>query len=185
MWIELSPGSSLRLPVHSVLLDLIRFSPSPSEGNATWTDPYANHPLMSAPFTPATLWCPMRAILWSTIPVNPEFTLPAHPSSSYCTWTPFSTQFSPFVLFMYFSFFLSISCLCGITQNINLRRLNPWCGEEGGSTLYPHHGGVRSRVGGQSSWRRGSDKLWNVKDQFLPHVSALGDQRWAVSRHHA
>lgn len=41
-----------------------------------------------------------------------------------------------------------------------------------------------SRWGGQRSRRRGSDKLWNVKDQFLPHVLALWEHSRAVSRHH-
>lgn len=44
--------------------------------------------------------------------------------------------------------------------------------------------GVRISVGGHRSASGGSDKLWNVKDQFLPHVSVLGEHCQAVSRHH-
>lgn len=44
--------------------------------------------------------------------------------------------------------------------------------------------GVRISVGGHRSGGRGSDKLWNVKDQFLPHVSVLGEHCRAVSQHH-
>lgn len=41
--------------------------------------------------------------------------------------------------------------------------------------------GVRISVGGHRSVGGGSDKLWNVKDQFLPHVSAVGEHSRAVS----
>lgn len=41
--------------------------------------------------------------------------------------------------------------------------------------------GVRISVGGHRSVGGGSDKLWNVKDQFLPHVSAVGEHSQAVS----
>lgn len=44
--------------------------------------------------------------------------------------------------------------------------------------------GIRISVGGHRSAGGGSDKLWNVKDQFLPHVSVLGEHCQAVSRHH-
>lgn len=150
----------LKFSVQSFSSELDVISPceyhnSAPKNNATWTDPYANVIQTSAQFMERCLMGLLRGT-----PFVPLLEVLSRLTS---------LQLPPYLtlLFTHPYFRVGWRRVGMEAWYLNL----PKCSWSGTLLLW----GVRTSVGGQGLRWRGSDKLWNVKDQFLPHVAALGE----------
>lgn len=174
----------LKLSIQSLSSDLDVISPSEyhnsaPRSNATWKDPYANVTQTSARLTERCLNGPPRGAVRDTFWSVTQGTDQVHFFFSHLLTWIFSVVPPSFFSYGVEEVGVEDWYFACVAEHKSPRMLL-----SGTLPLW----GVRISVGGQGSHCRGSDKLWNVKDQFLPHVAALGEHSEntarAVSRHH-